>query len=826
MARKDHTHRANMVAAFLVALTLCACRAVASEDSSPSESVPPAHRIVAALPAVAAAPRGGRSAPENEAPGGDRRIYQQTDRPARAPFVYTTWRTFTTEDGLPHNRIRTIHPFGERVWVGTDGGLALWESDSWKCWTTDDGLPWPVIAAIDVDPRTGDVWLGTFGGGLVRYSFGRFDQFEQFNSGLAGDLVFAVAVDGDYVWAATNSGLSRYDTLGRVWSLHLERRGDTPGQVVTALQKNAGDLYAHIWCGPAKRFDPGSGLWTPVDPVTVNRSGTSPAVQRLGDLTLAGTVAGESLWRATPMGLSRRDAKGHWETRRIDDLRAAGGPVHCLTARADGAEAWLGTDAGLTALVDWAGDRWVTYRRDGEGHIAILRQGGRATDRLALDCGIPDNRVRCLAYDREMVWVGTAKGLALGSKPRPWDNFKAAAAGATPTGDVGQSGETGQPPGPPGQTEPPEPSAGEVVTIAALGPASRTVALPQADPTRPPAYNRPELEAVQLAVEEANARGGYRGKASFAFVGRPRGFFRYGWTTTEDDFGQHLVHTEVMGIVGRIPPDNRFTSAVALHAEMPVVNASVQPPSVDERINPWIFRCAGDRPRQYRLALDHILDTLGIVRFAVLRTADSLGGTPLDRLTEYARSRESAGVQLVADLPCDLTNLDAALRTVQEVGADAVITWCDAQMSAAIVRGMRQAGMSQVFVGSDQIVGPEFIRLVGDAPGKVRTFYRNRAHYGQEEMSFAERYRKEFKRLPSDGAFSSYQATRHLLEAINQAGPDRRAIRRVLESMSRDPDGENACPDGPITHVETIVARLEGGKWRFQILKSSIDQAP
>ena len=47
-----------------------------------------------------------------------------------------------------------------------------------RSWREKDGLPWRVITAIDVDKKTGDVWLGLFGGGLARFSGGRLRSFQ------------------------------------------------------------------------------------------------------------------------------------------------------------------------------------------------------------------------------------------------------------------------------------------------------------------------------------------------------------------------------------------------------------------------------------------------------------------------------------------------------------------------------------------------------------------------------------------------------------------------------------------------------------------------
>ena len=53
------------------------------------------------------------------------------------PYVYTDWETFTTEStdgGLPNDHIFYVRPDGDRVWVGTEHGLGLYENGKWKNW--------------------------------------------------------------------------------------------------------------------------------------------------------------------------------------------------------------------------------------------------------------------------------------------------------------------------------------------------------------------------------------------------------------------------------------------------------------------------------------------------------------------------------------------------------------------------------------------------------------------------------------------------------------------------------------------------------------------
>jgi len=40
------------------------------------------------------------------------------------PYVYTKWKQFTTADGLPNDHIFAVKAHGNKVWVGTEDGLA------------------------------------------------------------------------------------------------------------------------------------------------------------------------------------------------------------------------------------------------------------------------------------------------------------------------------------------------------------------------------------------------------------------------------------------------------------------------------------------------------------------------------------------------------------------------------------------------------------------------------------------------------------------------------------------------------------------------------
>ena len=164
------------------------------------------------------------------------------------------WENFTTAEGLPDNRVYSVCVDGDRVWAGTDNGLALYEKGKWRVFTPADGLAHRAVLYLAVDKTRHELWIATMGG-ISRYSAGRFDTYTQLNSGLANDVVYSVAVEGESVWAATAAGGSRLNTRTGQWSLFNER--NTPMYEIWTYSVTAAPdkVYYAVWGGGVLEYD-------------------------------------------------------------------------------------------------------------------------------------------------------------------------------------------------------------------------------------------------------------------------------------------------------------------------------------------------------------------------------------------------------------------------------------------------------------------------------------------------------------------------------------------------------------------------------------------
>jgi ligand-binding sensor domain-containing protein len=340
--------------------------------------------------------------------------------PPGLPYVYTQWKQFTTKDGLPNDHVFAVKVQSRKVWVGTENGLACIDKQSGeiRSWTEQEGLPWRVVSALDVDENTGDLWVGMFGGGLARFSGGRFDHFDQLNSGLVNDVVYGVAVEHDNVWAATTAGASRYNTKTGEWTIFNEKNAPMEEIWNYGVCYDDGRVYLGVWGSGVLEYDVATDRWRDyLDPdgemeIDLYRDDGIVHV-----ITTGVSVVDDTLWVGTYFGASRYDRR-HWRGYYAHECGLPSDFVNAIRGRSAD-EAWFATDKGLGVLADFETDTWVTYTRDPKkkAGTAVISRGKEILKTVPMGVNVPHNYVLWVELDGNDAWVGTSKGLARASGP-------------------------------------------------------------------------------------------------------------------------------------------------------------------------------------------------------------------------------------------------------------------------------------------------------------------------------------------------------------------------------------------------------------------------
>jgi ligand-binding sensor domain-containing protein len=334
------------------------------------------------------------------------------------PYVYTEWKQFTVDDGLPNDHIFSVKADGPRVWVGTEDGLACIDKKTGKVtksWQTKDGLPWQVVSAIEVHKKTGDLWLGLFGGGLARFSGGRFDHFHQFNSGLVNDVVYGIAIENDNVWVATTAGASRYNIVSNEWTIFTEKNAPMEEIWNYGASYNDGKVHLAVWGSGVLEFDVATEAWkTYLDPDGEMEIDLYRDDGLVHVITTGVTYIDGILWVSSYFGESRYDGR-HWRGYYSTETGLPSDFTNNVKGRSAN-EAWFCTDKGVGVVTDFDTDTWVTYTMDPKTHKgkAVVSRNKKVLEEVTTPIGIPHNYIICADIDGNDVWVGTSKGLAWG----------------------------------------------------------------------------------------------------------------------------------------------------------------------------------------------------------------------------------------------------------------------------------------------------------------------------------------------------------------------------------------------------------------------------
>lgn len=286
------------------------------------------------------------------------------------------------------------------------------------------------------------------------------------------------------------------------------------------------------------------------------------------------------------------------------------------------------------------------------------------------------------------------------------------------------------------------------------------------------------LQGVTLALEQANARGGFRPEVPYELVVRNDAAV---WGDSSNTLVDLAWREKVWGVIGSVDGASTHVALrVALKAELAMVNTACTDPTLTETAIPWIVRnYPDDRQHGYRLAQAVFVER-GHARVAVLRSNDKYGRMGVKEFMDAARR---LGHPIVVELryaPGEV-DVEVQLERIRSVEPDALVLWGASQDCGRIVARARELGLAASIFGNDRLLTRGFLEAAGSAAeGVVATSPLDPDCDLPQWLAFVERYRARFEQAPDAFAAYSYDGARLLLGAIERAGANRALIRDEL----------------------------------------------
>jgi branched-chain amino acid transport system substrate-binding protein len=282
--------------------------------------------------------------------------------------------------------------------------------------------------------------------------------------------------------------------------------------------------------------------------------------------------------------------------------------------------------------------------------------------------------------------------------------------------------------------------------------------------------------AVNLAIEEANAEGGYRGlpfRVLPAWSENP-------WGTGVSELVRLAYSEKVWAIIGGIDgPSTHLAEQVVAKARLVLIS----PASTDKTVNlagvPWMFSA---------LPGDHL--AAPVVGEALLVSHESFvicAATDHDShmfLAELRKFVASNGARPAFEYEFKAGTLDfseLAARVAQSKAGAAVVIAGPAD-SARLVTALRREGFSGRLLGGPWVARREFLQAAGDrAEGLLFPLLEDDSPALQR---FAQVFTARFGVAPDYAASQAYDSARLLIAAIRKAGLNRARIYDAVRGLS------------------------------------------
>jgi branched-chain amino acid transport system substrate-binding protein len=323
------------------------------------------------------------------------------------------------------------------------------------------------------------------------------------------------------------------------------------------------------------------------------------------------------------------------------------------------------------------------------------------------------------------------------------------------------------------------------------------------------------LHGATLAIDEANAAGGYCGKSFKLMLHNDSAV----WGAASNEIVKMVYDEKVWAVFGSISGDTtHITLRVMLKAETPVVNSASTDPTIPETIIPWFFTdLQDDRVQGYTLAR-HIYTELGLKRIAILRVNDRYGRFGVLKFRDASRRLGHPVVIEQKFMPGD-SDFRRQLRVIQDSRVDGIVLWTDIGPTAMILEQMQELGMKQQAFGSHRTIGDELINLAGSAAeGFEAVFPYDPTRPEPRWRQFNANYEARFHEKPDHFASLAYDAMQILLNSICRAGLNKGRIRDALTAtasykgvtgdMVFDPNCKNIAP--------LFLARVRNGQIEYR----------
>jgi branched-chain amino acid transport system substrate-binding protein len=302
-------------------------------------------------------------------------------------------------------------------------------------------------------------------------------------------------------------------------------------------------------------------------------------------------------------------------------------------------------------------------------------------------------------------------------------------------------------------------------------------------------YGKGALMGLTLALEEYNAKGGYKGQKVEAVV--------YDDETKPakgvENVTRLITRDKVFAVVG--PVNSGVALAIidiAQKMEMPLMDTIATAEPIIERYSKtpknYIFRVSLNDGIQTSFMIDHIL-AKKYQRVGLMHDSTGWGQSGRDtalRLLKEAKVNVVAGPEVFDQNDTDMTQ---QLSKMKDAKVDFIISYSLAPAGVQIAKSMQKIRLQVPWTSTWALIAPNFLKLGGrETVEGVMAVTSYTPDHSENAKKLHAKVEQRFKDQGGDfhpvATAQTYDGARLVLRALDRVGPDPKKIRDALEEIS------------------------------------------
>lgn len=309
-------------------------------------------------------------------------------------------------------------------------------------------------------------------------------------------------------------------------------------------------------------------------------------------------------------------------------------------------------------------------------------------------------------------------------------------------------------------------------------------------------------QAVEMAIDEINAKGGVNGASIKLFAEDSEGDSQKALAAME----KLSSSDKVCAIIGPVLTGETFSVAERAQAEGIVIITPSASHKDITNVGDYIFRTTPSDGLQGEVSGKYWSQVLGYTKLAVLYAKNDYSQGLYESMSE-AFTQDGGQIVAAETFMVGDKDFKTQLTKLKNTDAQAIYLPDYTAEMAQILEQAAQLGIDKPFLSGDGFLSEEIYSLAGQYTDGVVYTASARVEESNKNKEFKDAYTARWGIGPDSFATNAYDATYILVSVIEKVGTDRKAIKTGMEQV-KDFEGVNGiinfAPNGDLVAYQGI----------------------